>query len=330
MERHTGTGLLRKPDVTLPHRLAKSAAATDGVATPNAVVDELDRRTQPGPPPRSAADRVRRAAAVGFRPRHREPAPRERPLLRRRRAGGRHRPRPGHALVAADHQPAGDRHPRHPRQGDRRRPALPDAGEVGAGQRQRRPDFADGPGDQEQLHPRPRREARPLPGPLPRPGPGDRARRRPAVRAGFLVLPQAQPEHDRRGRGVPRRGRAARRLPLAHPRPAARAAQAGQPGQHGRPHGAVLHAGRARGLRGRRRDRPRRGRRPVLGAVLRQPAHPHRGAQLDHLAPGPARRAHQPAPAARSRELGPDAGIDLARARPVLQHHRRRHHHERA
>ncbi len=38
MERHTGTGLLRKPDVTLPHRLAKSAAATDGVATPNAVV----------------------------------------------------------------------------------------------------------------------------------------------------------------------------------------------------------------------------------------------------------------------------------------------------
>ena len=39
MERHAGTGLLRKPDVTLPHRLAKSASAVSGGVTPNHEVD---------------------------------------------------------------------------------------------------------------------------------------------------------------------------------------------------------------------------------------------------------------------------------------------------
>ncbi len=39
MERHAGTGLLRKPDVTLPHRLAKSASAVSGGVTPNEDID---------------------------------------------------------------------------------------------------------------------------------------------------------------------------------------------------------------------------------------------------------------------------------------------------
>ncbi|GAA1952135.1 NDP-hexose 2,3-dehydratase family protein [Amycolatopsis minnesotensis] len=39
MERQSGTGLLRIPDGTLPRRLARSAAAVEGGATPNAVVE---------------------------------------------------------------------------------------------------------------------------------------------------------------------------------------------------------------------------------------------------------------------------------------------------
>ncbi|PPK68509.1 NDP-hexose 2,3-dehydratase family protein [Actinokineospora auranticolor] len=39
MARHGATSLLRKPDVTLPHRLAVSAAALDSDVTPNALVD---------------------------------------------------------------------------------------------------------------------------------------------------------------------------------------------------------------------------------------------------------------------------------------------------
>jgi oxidase EvaA len=40
MERQAGTGLLRKPDQTLPHRLAKSASALTGVVTPDSDVHE--------------------------------------------------------------------------------------------------------------------------------------------------------------------------------------------------------------------------------------------------------------------------------------------------
>jgi len=44
MERHAGAGLLRKPDVTLPQRLARSAQTTDGVTSDAAVHEWIARR----------------------------------------------------------------------------------------------------------------------------------------------------------------------------------------------------------------------------------------------------------------------------------------------
>ncbi len=59
------------------------------------------------------------------------------------------------------------------------------------------------------------------------------------VRAGLVVLPEAQPEHGRGGR---RGHRAARGVHVAHHRSAAPAARDRRPGQHGHPDRAVLSA----------------------------------------------------------------------------------------
>lgn len=196
----------------------------------------VGRPASPGPFPRRA-DPVLRTGLLVLRSRYRQPRARQRPVLHDRGAPGPGQ-RPGY-LVAADHQPAGDRHPRHHRQGVRRCTALLDAGQDGTRQHQHTAVVPDGAGDPQQLHPGPPRHVHTVLGVLHRPRSWPDPGGRPPVRTGCLVLAQAQSQH---GGPRDRRHTTARRLPLAEPGTDPRAEPLRPSHQHGRPHGAVVHA----------------------------------------------------------------------------------------
>lgn len=224
---------------------------------------------------------LRRARRVELRRRHRRLGAPQRRLLPHPRPARHQGIRPGHAVVPADHRPAGNRRPGHARQEDRRRavPARPSQDRTR--QHQHAAAVAHRAGDPQQFPAPARWRRHPLPGVLHRTRPRPRARRRPALGTGRQLLPQTQPQHhrrDRRGRPRPRRLPVAERR--ADPSPAARR----QHGQHGRPHRPVLPAPERSPRRTRRpraagdhRD-PELAQRRQEPLLTHRPAHPRKAA----------------------------------------------------